>query len=115
MSIIQNLSLNRRDLLKGTGATAGLVLGAHFVTPNGLFGDAAAATSASPNVFCSIDSDGTEMDDYERLDLSAEYELTPRLTPYLRVENLFDQDYEEVPGYTARGITALVGLGFDFR
>ncbi|MCG8457218.1 MAG: TonB-dependent receptor, partial [Holophagales bacterium] len=62
-----------------------------------------------------IDSDGTEMDDYERLDLSAEYELTPRLTPYLRVENLFDQDYEEVPGYTARGITALVGLAFDFR
>lgn len=59
MSIIQNFSLNRRDLLKGTGATAGLVLGAHLVTPDGLFGDAAAATSASPNVFCTIDSDGT--------------------------------------------------------
>ena len=57
MSIIQNLS--RRDVLKGTGATAGLVLGAHFVSPNGLFGDAAAATTATPNVFCSIDSDGT--------------------------------------------------------
>ena len=57
MSIIQNLS--RRDLLKGAGATAGLVLGARLL-PEGLAGKSArAATMAQPNLFCAIDSDGT--------------------------------------------------------
>ena len=57
MSVIQNLS--RRDVLKGAGATAGLVLGAHLL-PNGLLaGTARAASVARPNLFCAIDADGT--------------------------------------------------------
>lgn len=56
MSVIQNIS--RRDVLKGAGATAGLVLGAS-VTGGSLVRDAKAATSAAPNHFCSIASDGT--------------------------------------------------------
>jgi len=61
-----------------------------------------------------IDSDGTEMDDYERLDLTLEYRLNDSFEPYLRVENLFDDDYEEVNGFTTPGIVAVVGLGFRY-
>lgn len=61
-----------------------------------------------------VDSDGSEMDDYERLDLSLEYRFSESWKPYLRVENLFDEDYEEVNGFTTPGILAVVGLGFRF-
>ena len=57
MSIIQNVS--RRDVLKGAGATAGLVLGARML-PEGMAGKSArAAGMAQPNLFCAVDSDGT--------------------------------------------------------
>ena len=57
MSVIQNLS--RRDVLKGAGATAGLVIGAQML-PNGMLaGRARAAATAQPNLFCAIDADGT--------------------------------------------------------
>ena len=51
MSVIQNLS--RRDVLKGAGATAGLVLGAQML-PNGILAgkNARAAAMAQPNLFC---------------------------------------------------------------
>lgn len=60
-----------------------------------------------------IDSDGTTMDDYERLDLTLDYSLTSRLRPYLRVENLLDEDYEEVTGFTTPGLTAALGIALD--
>ncbi len=59
-----------------------------------------------------IDSDGSEMDDYERVDLSLDYRATKSLRPYLRVENLFDQSYSEVLGFTSPGLTFAVGLDF---
>ncbi|HEX6200831.1 MAG TPA: TonB-dependent receptor, partial [Thermoanaerobaculia bacterium] len=57
-----------------------------------------------------IDSDGAPMDDYERLDLAAEYRLGRSLRPYARIDNLLDEDYEEVNGFTTPGRTVLVGL-----
>lgn len=57
-----------------------------------------------------IDSDGSTMDDYERIDLSLDYQATRWLKPYLRLENVLDEDYSEIPGYTAPGLTAAVGL-----
>ena len=57
-----------------------------------------------------IDSDGSPMDDYERVDLSLDYRATKWLRPYLRLENLFDQDYSEIPGFTSPGLSAAVGL-----
>ena len=60
-----------------------------------------------------IDFDGTPMDDYERVDLSLSYRWTERLHPYLRVENLFDEDYAEVSGFTTPGAVAVVGLRFE--
>jgi len=61
-----------------------------------------------------IDSDGTEMDDYQRVDLSLEYRLRPWLQPYVLMQNLLDKDYEEVSGYTAPGFVALLGLRLSY-
>ncbi len=61
-----------------------------------------------------IDSDTTPMDDYERVDLNVRYRLSPSWEPYLRVENLFDEDYEELNGFTTPGAVAFVGLGWRF-
>ena len=57
-----------------------------------------------------IDSDGSKMDDYERVDLSLDYRATKLLRPYLRVENLLDKEYSEIPGYTSPGLTAAIGI-----
>jgi vitamin B12 transporter len=61
-----------------------------------------------------IDFDGSDLDDYERLDLSLSYRLREGLEPYLRVENLFDKEYEEVGGFTTPGALAVVGLGLKY-
>ncbi|MCP3961733.1 MAG: TonB-dependent receptor [bacterium] len=61
-----------------------------------------------------IDSDGSEMDDYERLDLSLSYRLREGVEPYLRVENLLDDEYEEVRGFTSPGSVVVVGLGLKY-
>jgi vitamin B12 transporter len=57
-----------------------------------------------------IDSDGSPMDDYQRLDLAAQYRLGRHLRPYLGIDNLLDQDYEEVNGFTTPGRTLRLGL-----
>jgi vitamin B12 transporter len=62
-----------------------------------------------------IDSDGTKMDDYERVDLSLDYRLREWVEPYLLVQNLFGESYEEVAGYTSPGFQALVGLRLRYR
>lgn len=57
MSLIVNLS--RRDFLKGVGVTGVLVLGANIVPSPLIVPPAKAQTSAQPNLFVSIDADGT--------------------------------------------------------
>ena len=61
-----------------------------------------------------IDTTGLPMDDYERVDLALEYRLNSYLRPFLRLENLFDSEYEEVTGYTVPGATAVVGARLGF-
>ncbi|MEE8526123.1 MAG: TonB-dependent receptor, partial [Thermoanaerobaculia bacterium] len=61
-----------------------------------------------------IDSDGSVMDDYERVDLTLHYRVSPAFEPYLRVENLFDEQYEEINGFTTPGAVAVIGLGFEY-
>lgn len=60
-----------------------------------------------------VDTDGAIMDDYERVDLSAETRLRGRWWATLRVENLLDEDYVEVPGFTTPGATFRLGLRLD--
>jgi vitamin B12 transporter len=61
-----------------------------------------------------IDSDAAQLDDYERVDVSLSYRLNERLVPYVRVENLLDEDYEEIRGFTSPGITPAAGVSLSF-
>ena len=55
-----------------------------------------------------IESNGAEMDDYTRVDLHLSY-VRSLLEPFVRVENLLDEDYFEVPGFVTPGRTVVVG------
>jgi vitamin B12 transporter len=44
----------------------------------------------------------------------ASWQATPRVRAHVRVENLFDRDYEEVAGYPALGIGAFGGVTVTF-
>lgn len=57
-----------------------------------------------------IDSDGSVMDNYERLDINFEYAFNDNVFPYVRFENVLDQDYEEVNGFETAGFTAIGGV-----
>lgn len=59
------------------------------------------------------DEFGTPVDDYTVYDASFGYALTDAAVVSLRVENLFDKDYQEVPGYGTSG--RAVYLGFETR
>ena len=61
-----------------------------------------------------IDSDGKEMDNYWTVDQVTRYDITQSMTAYVRFENLFDYDYEEVTGFGSLGFTAYGGLEFKF-
>ncbi len=59
------------------------------------------------------DIDGTELDDYQVLDINASY-LLAGLQIYGRVENPLDEDYEEVPTYNTSGAAGYAGLRYSF-
>jgi vitamin B12 transporter len=54
------------------------------------------------------------LDDYWLVTAAASYKLNPGLEIYGRVENLFDEDYEEIFGYQTAGIAAYAGLRWTF-
>ncbi|AUH63962.1 TonB-dependent receptor plug domain-containing protein [Paracoccus zhejiangensis] len=57
---------------------------------------------------------GAEMPSYTLVDASVEYDLTGRSTGYLRVENLFDQDYQVLRGYGTSGRALFAGIRAEF-
>lgn len=57
-----------------------------------------------------VDSDGTAMDDYGRLDLALRLRLARWLDATARVENALDEGYEELKGYTSPGRTFTGGF-----
>lgn len=57
-----------------------------------------------------IDSDMTDMDDYEVVNFAASYQVNPNLRPFFRIDNLFDQNYEEVNGFESSDFAAYGGL-----
>lgn len=61
-----------------------------------------------------IDSDGKEMDNYWTVNQITRYDITKLMAAYVRFENLFDYDYEEVTGFGTLGFTAYGGLEFKF-
>jgi vitamin B12 transporter len=58
--------------------------------------------------------DGEDLDNYEVVDLTASYRIFDGLEIYGRVENLFDEDYEEVPTYNTSGAAGYAGLRYAF-
>ena len=60
------------------------------------------------------DIDGTQLDDYQLLELTASYQLLPGLQLYGRLENALDEDYQEVPTYNTSGAAGYAGLRYAF-
>ncbi|MEH6634596.1 MAG: TonB-dependent receptor, partial [Halioglobus sp.] len=60
------------------------------------------------------DVDGTELDDYELVDINASYLIGRGMEVYARVENVLDEDYEEIPTYNTSGAAAYAGLRYSF-
>ena len=61
-----------------------------------------------------IDNGAIPLDDYEVIDLSANYDLAQGLEAFGRIENLTDEDYEEVTGYNTRGRSFYAGMRYRF-
>ncbi len=61
-----------------------------------------------------VDVDGSPLDDYELLSLSARFALLHSLELFARVENATDEDYAEVPTYNTAGAAGYVGLKYAF-
>ena len=54
------------------------------------------------------------LDAYTLVGLTAAYDLTDRAEIFGRVDNLFDEQYQEVLGYGSRGRAAYAGLRMRF-
>lgn len=55
-----------------------------------------------------------DADEYFKFDLAADYQLNQWCTFFTRIENLFDQDYEEVLGFPARRLSFWSGVKLVF-
>lgn len=61
-----------------------------------------------------LDLGGVELDSYSRVDLAGAWQLGSRVEPYARVENLFDEEYEEAAGFPAPDRRLVGGVGLSF-
>jgi hypothetical protein len=63
-------------------------------------------------------ADGTnkeyDLDPILRLNLGADYELTHNIKIFGRIDNLFNQHYEQWPGYTSQGLRLIAGASISF-
>ncbi len=57
---------------------------------------------------------GQRLDAYTLVNLAASFDVTKRLRIFGRVENMFDDDYEEVTNYGSVGRTAYGGVELRF-
>lgn len=56
----------------------------------------------------------TDNPDYLRVDLAARWKALSWLSPYARVQNVADEEYQEVLGYPAPGRTFIGGVSVEF-
>jgi vitamin B12 transporter len=52
--------------------------------------------------------------DYHVFDISARYRVNASLTVFARVENLFDENYQDLAAFNTPGETPHVGLKYQF-
>lgn len=55
-------------------------------------------------------TNGTTLDGWTRVDLTGRYALNEGVELYGRVENLFDEDYQQILGYGTPGLSGSVGI-----
>ena len=55
-----------------------------------------------------------EADDYAVVGIFFNYQVTKGFEIHSRIDNVFDEDYEEVDGYPALGINANAGIRYSF-
>jgi vitamin B12 transporter len=60
-----------------------------------------------------VDGD-TPLDNYQVVSGSARYQVTQGLVVYVRGENIFDEDYQEVPNYNTGGAAGYAGVQLTF-
>ncbi len=73
--------------------------------------------SLALNLRASRDSegiDGRPLDDYAVADFNARYMLWPGVEIFGRLENLFNRDYQEVPGFNTGGRALYAGARYSF-
>ena len=73
----------------------------------------AAVTYVGSSLDSSIATGDVRLDAYTRVDVSAVWQVSPRLETYLAIDNLTDQQYEEFVGNVARGIMPRAGVRFS--
>jgi len=61
-----------------------------------------------------LDLGGVVLDSYTTLDLAGAWQLHRRVEPYARVENLFDEEYEETAGFPAPDRRFVGGVELTF-
>lgn len=54
------------------------------------------------------------LDDFEVFDFNVNYKINDQFAVYGRLENAFDEEYQEVSGFNASGRAAYVGVKFNF-
>ncbi len=52
----------------------------------------------------------TTLDAWTRVDVTGSYDLSDRVELYGRIENLFDEDYQQIIGYGTPGVSGSVGI-----
>ena len=57
---------------------------------------------------------GTPLEDYTVTNVSATYAVNDDVDAYIRIENLFDEDYQTVRTYNMPGLSAFVGVSARF-
>ncbi|WP_299558395.1 TonB-dependent receptor [uncultured Sulfitobacter sp.] len=90
-----------------------LVFGADTEFTNRLSGsfDVRFVGDVVPSAFAPADN---KVGDYTVVGLGLSYDVTDTAQAYLRVENLFDEDYETAGGFNTPGRSAYVGIRADF-
>jgi vitamin B12 transporter len=57
---------------------------------------------------------GTELPGYEVLDVSVRYQATDAIEVYARLENAFDEDYQDIATFNTAGASAYAGFRYQF-
>jgi vitamin B12 transporter len=82
-------------------------------SPSSTLKFSAAATYVGSALDSSIATGDVQLSSYTRVDVSAVWQLTPRLETYLAIDNLTDEKFEEFVGNEARGILPRAGVRFS--